>query len=67
MSTYRATIGSVDAGETRAVASLPSSIDDAVAEADEDGRLKPARGIVAAVLLSTPIWMLIAFLVYRLV
>ena len=67
MSSYRVKAKSVDAGEARAVASLLPPIDAAVAEADEDGRLRTARGITGAVMLSAPVWMLVAYVIYRLV
>ena len=66
MSTYRAKVRSVDTGEARAVVLLPPPIDAAVAEADEDGRPRTARGIIGAAMLSAPVWMLIAYMIYRL-
>ena len=64
MSTYGARASLVDVGKTHALASLPPPA--AIAEADEDGRLSAARGIVSAIILSALIWMLIAFIIYRL-
>src|SRR4051812_46471212 len=64
VSTYRAKASLVDAGEAHAASLLP--LLSAVAEADEDGRLSPARGIIGGVILSAPAWMLIAFIIHRL-
>jgi hypothetical protein len=64
VSTYRAKASLVDAGEAHAASPLP--LLSAVAEADEDGRLSPARGIIGGVILSAPAWMLIAFIIHRL-
>jgi hypothetical protein len=64
MATYRAKTRLVDSGEAHVASPLPPL--SAVAEADEDGRLSAARGIIGGVILSAPIWMLIAFIVHRL-
>ncbi|MFL5254085.1 MAG: hypothetical protein ACJ8AI_14535 [Rhodopila sp.] len=64
MSTYGARASLVDAGEAGALAALPPP--EAVAEADEDGRLGAAKGIISAVIFSAPIWVLIVCLIYRL-
>jgi hypothetical protein len=66
MSTYGAKARLVDAGETRAQAVLSPSLEATAAEADEDGRLRTARGIAGGLMLAAPIWMLIAFMIHRL-
>jgi hypothetical protein len=66
MSTYGAKARLVDAGEIRPDAVLSPPLDAAGAEADEDGRLRTARGIAGGLILAAPIWMLVAFMIHRL-